>query len=45
MNEVSVVILVYSVKPYLERCVNSVLRQINKAIEIVLVDDGIKDCV
>ena len=32
MSKLSVVIPVYNVKPYLERCVNSVLRQINKAI-------------
>lgn len=41
--KVSVVIPVYNVKPYLERCVNSVLGQTYKDLEIILVDDGSKD--
>lgn len=43
-NEViSVVIPVYKVEDYLQRCVNSVIRQTYSNIEIILVDDGSPD--
>lgn len=40
---ISVVIPIYNVLPYLERCVQSVLNQTYKDIEIILIDDGSTD--
>lgn len=40
---ISVVLPVYNVKPYLEKCVDSVCRQTYKELEIILVDDGSTD--
>lgn len=43
MVKVSVIIPVYNVENYLERCLNSVLNQTYKDIEIILVNDGSTD--
>ena len=40
---ISVVIPVYNVEAYIERCVNSVRNQTVENIEIILVDDGSPD--
>ncbi len=40
---ISVIIPVYKVEPYLERCVRSVLAQTYRELEILLVDDGSPD--
>lgn len=41
--DVSVVVPVYNMEKYLHRCVDSLLKQTLKKIEIILVDDGSKD--
>lgn len=44
MNElITVIVPVYNVEAYLERCVDSILRQDYKDMEIILVDDGSPD--
>ena len=40
---ISVVIPVYNVEAYIERCVNSVRNQTVENIEIILIDDGSPD--
>lgn len=39
----SVIVPVYNVEKYLDRCMNSIIKQIDDKIEIILVDDGSKD--
>lgn len=41
--KISVVIPVYNVEKYLEKCVKSILNQTHKELEILLVDDGATD--
>jgi glycosyltransferase involved in cell wall biosynthesis len=43
MDLISVVVPVYNVAIYLERCVNSLIAQTYKPLEIILIDDGATD--
>ena len=40
---VSIIVPVYNVEKYIERCVKSLIAQEHNNIEIILVDDGTKD--
>jgi glycosyltransferase involved in cell wall biosynthesis len=40
---ISVIVPVYNVEKYLEKCVNSIINQTYNNLEIILVDDGSKD--
>lgn len=42
-EKVSIIIPVYNVEPWLDECINSVVEQTYKNIEIILVDDGSTD--
>lgn len=43
MPEISVIVPVYKVEPYLHRCVDSILEQTYPDFELILVDDGSPD--
>ena len=43
MSKVSIVVPIYNVEKYLEQCVDSIMNQTLKDIEIILVDDGSPD--
>ena len=43
MPQISVIVPVYKVEPYLRRCVDSILAQTFKDFELILVDDGSPD--
>ena len=43
MSKLSIIIPVYNTENYLDRCINSLIRQINPNIEILLIDDGSTD--
>lgn len=41
--KVSVIVPVYNVEPYLDKCLNTLVNQTLKKIEIIIVNDGSKD--
>lgn len=43
MDKISVIVPVYNVERYLERCMSSILNQTYKELEIILIDDGATD--
>lgn len=43
MDKISIIVPVYNVEKYVSRCIDSLISQTYKNIEIIIVDDGTKD--
>jgi len=44
VNKFSIIVPVFNCEKYIERCIQSIILQSYKNIEIIIVDDGSKDC-
>lgn len=43
MNKISVIVPIYNVEKYLPTCLNSIINQTYKNLEILLINDGSSD--
>lgn len=43
MNKISVILPIYNVAPYLEKCLESIVNNTYKNLEIICVNDGSTD--
>ena len=43
MDKVSIVVPIYNTEKYLDECIESIVNQTYKNLEIILIDDGSKD--
>lgn len=42
--QISVIVAVYNIEDYIERCIKSIIGQTYRNLEIILIDDGSTDC-
>ena len=40
MDKISVIVPIYNVEKYLNKCIDSIVNQTYKNLEIILIDDG-----
>ena len=43
MDKISIIVPVYNAQKYLKKCIDSIINQTYKNIEILLINDGLKD--